>query len=75
MLDINPVAYIRTMRLNGVRRELKMANPHTDTVQDIAARWGFWHLSHFCTDYRLMFGELPSATLRHSSSNSAEFPH
>lgn len=64
VLGINPVAYIRTMRLNGVRRELKIADPHTDTVQDIAARWGFWHLSHFSTDYKLMFCELPSATLR-----------
>jgi AraC family transcriptional regulator, ethanolamine operon transcriptional activator len=65
VLDINPVAYIRAMRLNGVRRALKKANPQTDSVQDIAARWGFWHLSHFCTDYKFMFGELPSATLRH----------
>jgi AraC family transcriptional regulator, ethanolamine operon transcriptional activator len=65
VLDINPVAYIRATRLNGVRRALKSANPQKDTVQDIAARWGFWHLSHFCTDYKSMFGELPSATLRH----------
>jgi AraC family ethanolamine operon transcriptional activator len=33
-------------------------------VQDIAARWGFWHLSHFANDYRRMFGELPSETAR-----------
>jgi len=36
-------------------------------VQDIAARWGFWHLSHFANDYRRMFGELPSETLRSSA--------
>ncbi|MEO6354765.1 MAG: helix-turn-helix domain-containing protein [Oxalobacteraceae bacterium] len=53
------VAYIRTTRLNGVRRALKIANLNTDTVQDIAARWVFWHLSHFSTNYKLMFGELP----------------
>jgi len=75
VLDINPVAYIRAMRLNGVRRELKLAMTETETVQDIAARWGFWHLSHFCTDYRLMFGELPSATLRLKTANSERNAH
>ncbi|GHU15365.1 hypothetical protein AGMMS50225_28560 [Betaproteobacteria bacterium] len=38
--------------------------PALDTVGDIAARWGFWHLSHFAADYKEMFGELPSDTLR-----------
>jgi len=32
-------------------------------LSDIAARWGFWHLSHFAADYKSMFGELPSETL------------
>ncbi|CAG0990077.1 Melibiose operon regulatory protein [Burkholderiales bacterium] len=64
VLQLNPVSYLRAMRLNGVRRMLKSADPARDSVQDIAARWGFWHLSHFATDYRRMFGELPSETLR-----------
>ncbi len=64
VLQLNPVSYLRAMRLNGVRRMLKGADPLRDTVQDIAARWGFWHLSHFANDYRRMFGELPSETLR-----------
>ncbi len=63
VLGINPVAFLRAMRLNGVRRDLKAARP-ADTVQDVAARWGFWHLGHFVTDYKRMFGELPSETLR-----------
>lgn len=64
VLNTNPVQYLRAIRLNSVRRELRQANPATAQVQDIAARWGFWHLSHFAKDYRAMFGELPSDTLR-----------
>jgi AraC family ethanolamine operon transcriptional activator len=67
VLQLNPVSYLRAMRLNGVRRMLKTADPQRHSVQDIAARWGFWHLSHFANDYRRMFGELPSETLRGSA--------
>lgn len=64
VLNTNPVQYLRAIRLNSVRRELRQANPATRQVQDVAARWGFWHMSHFARDYRAMFGELPSDTLR-----------
>jgi AraC family ethanolamine operon transcriptional activator len=64
VLDLNPVKFLRVMRLNGVRRALRQAGPQRGTVGDIAARWGFWHLSHFAADYREMFGELPSETLK-----------
>ena len=63
VLNLNPVSFLRALRLNGVRRALKNAAPQT-SVADIAARWGFWHLSHFAADYREMFGERPSETLR-----------
>lgn len=63
VLGLKPVKLLRAMRLNGVRRDLRAACPRA-TVQDIAARWGFWHLGHFVADYEGMFGELPSATLR-----------
>jgi AraC family ethanolamine operon transcriptional activator len=33
-------------------------------VQDVAAAWGFWHLSQFATDYRKLFGTRPSDTLK-----------
>ena len=67
VLQLNPVSYLRAMRLTGARRMLKSADAARESVQDIAARWGFWHLSHFATDYRRMFGELPSETLRGSA--------
>ncbi len=45
-LGINPVAYLRALRLNAVRRELRSGG-HARGVQEVAARWGFWHLSRF----------------------------
>jgi AraC family transcriptional regulator, ethanolamine operon transcriptional activator len=63
VLGINPVRFLRAMRLNGARRDLKAGTRPADSVQDVAARWGFWHLGHFVTDYKRLFGELPSETL------------
>ncbi|MEO8040099.1 MAG: helix-turn-helix domain-containing protein [Betaproteobacteria bacterium] len=63
VFGVNPVSYIRAVRLNGARRDLKSADRAT-SVQETAARWGFWHLPRFAGAYARMFGELPSATLR-----------
>ena len=64
MLGLSPHQYLRTLRLNGMRRDLRNAPSGLVSVQEIAARWGFWHLSSCAADYRRLFGELPSATLR-----------
>ncbi|HAC68650.1 MAG TPA: AraC family transcriptional regulator, partial [Pseudomonas sp.] len=61
-LGINPVAYMRALRLNAVHRALR--RNQSDTVHDIAIQWGFWQVSRFATDYRQLFGELPSTTLK-----------
>lgn len=63
-LGLSPARYLRLMRLHAVRRELRAAAPGQASVQDLAARWGFWHMGQFATDYRRQFGELPSSTLR-----------
>ena len=62
VLQMSPVTYLRALRLNGVRRDLKRAGD--EPVADRAARWGFWHQSRFAADYKHLFGELPSETLR-----------
>jgi AraC family ethanolamine operon transcriptional activator len=69
VLRVNPVSYLRALRLNGVRRALKAGTERNGgAIQDVAARWGFWHLSHFACDYRRMFGELPSETVSRACS-------
>lgn len=62
-LGTNPVHYLKLLRLNGARRDLTAVGDAALQVKDVAARWGFWHLSRFSAAYRSMFGELPSATL------------
>jgi AraC family ethanolamine operon transcriptional activator len=66
VIGTNPVDFLRAIRLNSVRRELRAASHGSLQIADVAARWGFWHLSHFASDYRAMFGELPSDTLKRS---------
>lgn len=58
----SPMAYMKRLRLNEVRRVLRHARNGARII-DVAANWGFWHMGHFTTDYRSLFGELPSQTL------------
>lgn len=64
VLQVSPVTYLRLMRLNRVRADLQLTP--TCSVGDVAARWGFWHLSRFAADYKALFDELPSVTLQRS---------
>jgi AraC-like DNA-binding protein len=52
---VSPNAYLKAHRLNAVRRDLREADPATSSVSDLGARWGFWHMSQFATDYRRFF--------------------
>jgi AraC family ethanolamine operon transcriptional activator len=60
---ISPKSYLMALRLNGIRRDLRRADPASTRITDLAIRWGFWHMSQFAADYRRFFGELPSNTI------------
>ncbi|MDL2339282.1 MAG: helix-turn-helix domain-containing protein [Pseudomonadota bacterium] len=61
VVGASPVAYLRTLRLNAVRRDLLTGT--MQTVQEAAGQHGFWSLSQFSSDYRRQFAERPSQTL------------
>lgn len=63
VVGTSPAAYLKVLRLNGLRRDLGRADK-PQTIGDLAAQWGFWHLSQFSLDYKRLFGELPSDTLK-----------
>lgn len=62
VFGISPQHYLKAIRLNAFRRALKVREPQRESIGDVAARWGFWHLSQLAQDYRKLFGELPSQT-------------
>ncbi|GGE56338.1 MAG TPA: AraC family transcriptional regulator [Paenalcaligenes hominis] len=57
---ISPMQYLRQIRLERVRHEL--CQPGSDSVTQIALRWGFMHLGRFSAEYKRRFGESPSQT-------------
>ena len=64
ILGSSPHQHLRNLRLNGARRQLRAATTSQPAIRDIAAQWGFWHLPRFANEYRALFGELPSTTVK-----------
>ena len=63
--DTSPLAYLKTERLNRIYRVLRDVDPVETQVKQVAIAYGFSHLGQFSQDYKQLFGELPSETLRH----------
>ena len=63
IFGVSPMAYLKQLRLRSVHKALKAAASTTKVV-DLAHQFGFWHMGRFSQDYKQMFGELPSETLK-----------
>ena len=59
----SPMAYLKSIRLERAREDL-MKPQSGETVTEIACRWHFYQLGRFSAEYKNMYGELPSETLR-----------
>jgi transcriptional regulator GlxA family with amidase domain len=68
-----PNTYLRFYRLNGARKALNVADPASTTVTEVATDWGFLHFGHFTSNYRKLFGQLPSETLKKPRSGQQSF--
>jgi AraC-like DNA-binding protein len=66
-LRMGPESFMLLRRLNGAKRDLERADPTTSFVKEIAARSGFREPGRFAAQYRTLFGESPSATLRRNA--------
>lgn len=59
-----PRRFLTVHRLHQVRTTLQAADPECTRVTAVAAQFGFWHFGRFAREYRQVFGEVPSNTLK-----------
>ncbi len=63
-LGVTPAAYMKARRFCELSQRLYHSDARSVRVADLALACGFHHLGQMAADYRYMFGELPSQTLR-----------
>ena len=61
---VGPRRYLLLRQLHLVRRTLQASDPAIATVSTAASRFGVWEFGRFAHRYQILFGELPSATLK-----------
>ena len=62
---VTPKAYVKYLRLARLRRDLQ--HPpcgERQTIIELASVYGFWHMGQLAADYRKVYGELPSDTMK-----------
>jgi AraC-like DNA-binding protein len=64
---VSPTRYLWLRRMYLARRRLAEAEAKSTSVTEVAMANGFWELGRFATEYRSLFGETPSMTLRRAS--------
>ena len=64
---MSPTRYLWLRRMYLARRRLAEAEASSVSVTEVAMANGFWELGRFATEYRSLFGETPSTTLRRAS--------
>ena len=69
LFGFTPKLFLRLLKLNIVRQELKKSDPKQNTVSEVAFKWGFGHMGRFSAYYAELFGENPSTTLKNSQAN------
>ncbi len=68
LYGMSPIRYLKILRLNRAQTALRESEPLRISIFDVAADHGFWHMGHFSSDYRYLFGETPSETLHAKST-------
>ncbi len=70
---VGPMRLLKVRQLLEIRRALLVADPACDTVAKIAARFGVWDFSLFARNYKALYGESPSESLRRPPKSADPF--
>lgn len=62
--NCTPTAYIKHKKLTAIQRLLCQQNHLVRNITEVALDFGFTHLGRFSSDYKRVFGELPSTTFK-----------
>ena len=62
--DATPIGFIKSQRLTRARTALARAGGQPTSISATARRTGFTHMGQYAQDYRSLFGESPTMTLR-----------
>lgn len=65
--NVGPMRLMKVRQLQEIHTALQAADRSAETVADIATRFGVWDFSSFARNYRALYGETPSRTLRSSA--------
>jgi AraC-like DNA-binding protein len=71
-LGMTPTRYLLLRRLHQAHWTLRISDPASATVTEVATRYGFWGLSRFSMAYRDLFQESPSETLKKPSGKTLQ---
>lgn len=61
---IAPNTFVKRWNLNTARRQLLAVNPVETKISAVCQNLGFPHQSQFAADYKKLFSQLPSETLK-----------
>tara|TARA_R110001592_G_scaffold346759_2_gene639523 strand:+ start:375 stop:1412 length:1038 start_codon:yes stop_codon:yes gene_type:complete len=64
---MSPIQYIRDCRLNEIRR-LLLNTDNDISIADLALDFGFFHIATFNAQYKDLFGETPTQTIKRSEN-------
>lgn len=70
VLGMTPISFLRQKRLGDVHSVLLQGGPDL-MIRDVAVAHGFIELGRFAQEYRRLFGELPSTTMRRTRAVQA----
>jgi AraC family transcriptional regulator, ethanolamine operon transcriptional activator len=70
--DATPIGFIKSQRLSRTRTALARAGTQPMSISATARRLGFTHMGQYAQDYRSLFGESPTMTLRRAQGRDKQ---